>query len=119
MVNVCSRHGQTRFGCLFSLLLLTATGYFGYNIGTVYWREYEYQDAMNNEARFAAHNSDDVITLHLQAKSDSLALPEAARRVNIRRKDNQIWIWADYVETVEFPGMVRDIEMQPHVERVF
>jgi hypothetical protein len=61
-----------------------------------------------------------VIVAHLRAKADSLGLPEAAQRIHIRRTQSKtIFIWSDYIETVEFPGFVRDIEFAAHVERAF
>ena len=113
------RRGTTSLGCLFTLLVLSAVGYFGYNIGRVYWRWYQYQDAMAQEARFAARTTDDAIRQDLVAKADSLDLPESAQRVRIHRAQHTIFIWADYVEPVEFPGFVKDIPFSAHVERAF
>lgn len=113
------RSGRTSLGCLFMLLIISAAGYFGYNIGRVYWRWYQFQDAMGQEARFAAHTDDDAIRLRLAAKADSLELPEGAQRVQIRRTDHTIFIWSDYIELVEFPGYVKDIDFTAHVERAF
>ncbi|MBK5188394.1 MAG: hypothetical protein JJD97_09105 [Gemmatimonadaceae bacterium] len=101
------------------LLLLGATLYFGFDVGNVYWRAYQFQDAMTQESRFAARNSNEVIIAHLRAQADSLGLPDGAQKIQIRRKPNQIWIWCEYIETVELPWMVKDIDFNPHVERVF
>lgn len=114
-----ARAGRVRLGCLLIVLVVAALVYFGINIGGVYLDYYEYKDAMDTEARFAARNTDDEIREHLVAKADSLDLPEAAKKIQIRRKANQIWIWADYTQTVEFPGVARDIDFTPHAERVF
>jgi len=114
-----SRSGKSSYGCLVFAVLVGAVLYFGIEIGNVFWRNYQFQDAMNTEARFAAHNPDDVIISHLRAQVDSLGLPEAAKRIQIRRKPSQIWIWCDYIETVELPWMVKEINFEPHVERVF
>ena len=113
------RRGRSNLGCLAMLLIVIAVVYFGVTIGRVYLRYYEYQDAMVQEARFAAHNTNDVIVDHLRAKADSLGLPESAKRINIRRKPGVIWIWADYIEEVEFPGIVREISFEPRTQRVF
>jgi hypothetical protein len=114
------RRGGSRLGCLVVLLLAAAGGYFAFNIGRVYLRYYEFQDAMAQQARFAAHTTDDSIVQRLRAAADSLGLPEGARRVHVRRTRNSvIFIWADYTEVVELPGFVRDIDFSPHVERAF
>lgn len=111
--------GKSSLGCLVFLLFVGAVLYFGVTIGNVFWREYQFQDAMNTEARFAAHNGNEIIIAHLRAQADSLGLPEGAKKIQIRRKPNQIWIWSDYIETVELPWMVKEISFEPHVERVF
>ncbi|MEO8880938.1 MAG: hypothetical protein ABI446_11140 [Gemmatimonadaceae bacterium] len=114
-----SRSGKSSYGCLIFVLLVGATLYFGFNIGNAYFRAYQFQDAMTQESRFAARNGNEVIIAHLRAQADSLGLPEGAKKIQIRRKPNQIWIWSEYIETVELPWMVKDIDFNPHVERVF
>ena len=114
-----SRSGKSSYGCLVFLLLVGATLYFGINVGNVYFRAYQFQDAMTQETRFAARNGNDVIIAHLRAQADSLGLPEGAKKIQIRRKPNQIWIWSEYIETVELPWMVKEIDFSPHAERVF
>jgi hypothetical protein len=114
-----ARAGKSSYGCLVFILFVGATLYFGFNIGNVYWRAYQFQDAMTQESRFAARNGNDVIIAHLRAQADSLGLPEGAKRIQIRRKPEQIWIWSEYIETVELPWKLQEIDFYPHVERVF
>jgi hypothetical protein len=106
-------------GCLFTILIVVAVGYFAINVGKVFYRHYTFQDAMKQEARFASHRTNDEITSHLQALADSLGLPPGAKRVHIRRGDRMIFIWSDYFETVELPGVAKDLELTAHVERAF
>lgn len=113
------RRGASTLGCLFTLLIVVTLGYFGLNIGKVYYRHYAFQDAMKQEARFASHRTDAEITSHLQALVDSLGLPSGAKRVHIRRGERMIFIWSDYFETIEFPGIAKDVELTAHVERGF
>lgn len=113
------RRGASTLGCLFTLLILVTIGYFGVNIGKVYYRRYAFQDAMKQEARFALHRTDEQITSHLQALADSLGLPAGAKRVHIRRGERMIFIWSDYFETLELPGIAKDVELTAHVERAF
>lgn len=110
---VTSRRGAGKLGCLFSLLIAVTVVYFGANLGEVYWRYYEYRDAMQQEARFAATRSDDDIRRRLRAFADSLGLPPEAGRVNVRRGSSGISISASYVERVELPMYVREIRFQP------
>ena len=45
------------------LLVVTAVGYFGFNIGEAYFNLYRYQDRMKGEARFAANTTDALVRL--------------------------------------------------------
>ena len=114
-----SRSGKSAYGCLIFVLLIGATLYFGFNIGNVYFRAYQFQDAMTQESRFAARNGNEIIIEHLRAQADSLELPEGAKKIQIRRKPNHIWSWSEYIETVEHPGMVKEIKFNRHVGRGF
>jgi len=113
------RRGSSSLGCLFALLLLSAAGYFAVNIGEVYFRFFQYQDAMRQEVRFAAHNSDDAILRHLQAQVDSLGLPEAAGEVTLQRDGRHIEMESEYYEHIELPLYVREQRFNPHAEGIF
>lgn len=113
------RRGASTLGCLFSLLVVVTICYFALNVGKVFYRHYAFEDGMKQEARFAARRTDEQITSHLQALADSLNLPEGAKRVHVRRGDGTIFIWSDYYETIELPGVARDVELTAHVERAF
>ena len=117
MVRV--RRGSWSLGCLFSLLLISAAGYFAVNVGEVYFRFYQYKDAMRQEVRFAAHNSDAVILRHLRAQADSLGLPEAAGEVTLQRDGRHIEMESEYYVHIELPMMVREIRFNPHAEGIF
>lgn len=103
-------------GCLFSLLIVAAVGYFGVNVGEVYWRFYQYRDDMVQEVRFAAHNQNDAIANRLAAEADSLGLPDPAGHVLIRRSSSAISIESYYDEPVELPGHVRELHFHPRAE---
>lgn len=119
---VRSRPGRTSLGCLVALLVLTAAGYFGFNVGEVFWRAYQFKDAMRQEARFAATVSDREIARHLMTYADSLGLPDDARdNLDIERslRDKTIAIESEYEERVELPMLVRVFRFKPRVEGSF
>jgi hypothetical protein len=116
---VTNRRGGSSLGCLFTLLVLAAIVYFGVNIGEVYFRFYQYQDAMRQEVRFAAHNSDAIILRHLREQADSLGLPEAAGLVTLQRDGRHIEMESEYYEHVELPLTVREVHFNPHAEGIF
>lgn len=113
------RRGASKLGCLVSLLLFAAIGYFGVKIGEVYYDFYKFQDRMENEANFAAHRTDTQIRSHLVALADSLGLPPSAHIVNVRRVKNQIFIWANYYIPLEVPGYIREFHFNPQAKAKF
>ena len=113
------RLGASTLGCLVSLMVVVAIGYFGFNFGEVYWRFYQYQDDMTQQLRFASHNTDSQIAHHLAALADSLGLPQPAGRITIRRGDRSITIESEYYEHVELPMYVRDIYFHPRAEGTY
>jgi hypothetical protein len=108
--------GTSSLGCLFMLMVIGATGYFGLNVGRVYWRFYEYEDDMRQEVRFASQRSNDQILGHLRASADSLGLPEGAAKISLRRNNAAISVEAEYYENVELPMYVKELHFHPHAE---
>jgi hypothetical protein len=113
---VRTRRGASSLGCLFTLLIVAVVIYFGINIGEKYWRFYEFQDDMKQEARFAASTTNDKILARLRARADSLDLPDDARDIAVRRTKNSITIEAEYYERIELPMYARDVLFHPHAE---
>jgi hypothetical protein len=97
------------------VVLVMALGYFGVNIGRPFLNDYRFKDRMRQEARFAAKRSDLTIQRRLETYADSLGLPEAARKVQVRRRQGTIEIWTEYYVVVEFPGIVRELHFSPQV----
>ena len=114
-----TRGGRSSVGCLFSLLILAAAVYFGINFGEVYWRFYEFQDAMKQEVRFAAQIPDERIRLRLAALADSLGLPEEASEVTVERSTGSISVRAEYTERVDLPLVSREIRFRPRAQGTF
>jgi hypothetical protein len=116
---VARRRGAAKLGCLFTMLVVVALIYFGVNVGGPYLRYYQFRDAMQQQVRFAERKSDPEIIASLRLKADTLALPAEAQRVRIRRTPSRITVWAEYVETIDFPFVTREITFRPIAERAF
>lgn len=116
---VTARRGRTRLGCLFTLLILAAVGYFAFQVGEVYYRFYRFQDAMAQEARFAARRDDGEIVARLRATADSLDLPETAARIRVRRTADRISIFSEYYDRLPLPFVTREVYFTPHAEWIF
>ena len=110
--------GRAFLGCLFTLLVAAAAIYFVFNIGEVYWRFYRYQDAMQQEVRFASMRNDDAIAERLTSIARSLGLPDAAHPPKVQRHpgSRRIEISSIYSERVELPGFVRTFRFTPRAE---
>ncbi len=113
---VKSRRGRSKVGCLLSLLLTVTAVYFAVDFGEVYFRSYRYQDAIEQEARFASQRTDDAIVRRLAATADSLGLPEEAARVRVRRNGSRVSISAEYTERVTLPFFSRDLRFTPSAD---
>lgn len=114
---VSARTGRSTLGCLFTLLLVVAAGYFAINVGEPYMRYYRFEDAMRQEVRFASNRTDADITRRLAAFADSIGLPpEAGAAVKVKREGRSISIWSEYSEHVELPLVAREISFTPLVE---
>ena len=109
---VTRRRGASKLGCLIALLLAVTVGYFGFNVGEVYWRSYRFQDAIQQQFRFARQKSDDAIRRSLRAYADSIGIPVEVD-ITVRRSANRITIQAEYQESVELPGVVHIFRFSP------
>jgi hypothetical protein len=116
---VSRRAGKAKLGCLLTMIIIAVIGYFGVHVGKAYWGYYQFQDRMKQEARFAMHRSDALITKRLKEFADSLDLPEGAHNVNVRRRQRTIQIWAEYYQIIEFPGFVREVYFHPQAVGTF
>lgn len=116
---VTQRRGASSLGCLFTLFVAAVVIYYGVNVGEIYWRFYEFQDDMKQQARFASNTPTPKILTHLRARADTLGLPEDAHDITIQRNDKQIVIEAQYYERIELPFRVRDVLFHPHAEATF
>jgi hypothetical protein len=100
---VVARRGATNLGCLLPLLIVAIAVYFAIDFGQVYFRAYQFKDAMTSEANFATTLSDEAITRRLVALADSLQLPPGAELITIVRSPRSITISSDYDEIIQLP----------------
>ena len=98
-----ARRGATNLGCLLPLLIIAIVVYFAIDFGQVYFRAYQFKDAMTSEANFASTLTDEAITRRLVALADSLQLPPGAELITIVRSPRSITISSDYDEIIQLP----------------
>ncbi len=105
-----NRNGKVRLGCLFSILLVAAIGYYGFDAGTVFLKRWQLKDEMNVQAGFAPSIDDAAIRRRLNRKIESLELPDGARsNLRIRRtlRPREIMISTAYEVTFLLPFTTR------------
>ena len=97
-----NRSGKSRFGCLFSLLIVAVGIYVGVQVAEVYFRYYRLQDYVKEQVDFASVVTDDVILRRLIAYSDSLGVPLGQRDWIVRRtwSPKEITISARYQDSI-------------------
>ena len=112
---VTSRRGASSTGCLFSLLLFTATLYYAVNIGELFFRYYRLLDEVESQVRVAAALDNGTIQRRIAATVDDLGLPDSAARVSIRRNasPHEITIETAYSESVDLPFFTHTFNFHP------
>lgn len=111
MVRV--RRGASRIGCLLSLIVVAAVGYFGFHYGRAYLDFVRFQDEMKSEAKFAVHSTDGEIKARVEALADSIGLPESAKDVTVRRGRHEIIIYSNYAVVIQLPFFAREFNFNP------
>ena len=119
MVNLVTRRGATKLGCLVQLMILAAIGYFGVPAAQKYWLFVQYRDAMVQEVRFRGGQPIPQIRARLRNVADSLGLPEDAGIIQIKKVGRTISIEAHYDETIDLPGFKKDIHFEPKASGTF
>ena len=115
VMRSAGRRGMSTAGCLFSLLVFFGLLYYGINIGEVWFRYYQFVDDMKTQARLASALDNETIARRLQAKAQTLGLPESAQRIAITRSASprEIRIEAAYDETVDLPLFHHTFRFRP------
>lgn len=108
--------GGVRLGCLLTMVVVGAAIYYGTDLGQMWLRYYQFEDAFKQEVRFASQHTDGEIKDHLQALADSLQLPDDAQTIYLKRKDHHILIWDEYYYHVDLPFFSRDFYFNPKAE---
>jgi hypothetical protein len=114
------RAGKSGIGCLGTIAIVVALGYFGARFLPP-WMSYEqFRDEMKTEARFGTALPDSLIRIRLVAIADTLGLPPDAKKIVIKRRKGRpptITISADYTMHVALPfGRLVPIRFKPSAE---
>lgn len=108
MVN---RRGVT-LGCLLWVLVIAAVAYFGVGVAEVYVKHARYKDVMAQELRFRGKLPDHQLKNRFAFLADSLGLPEDAGIVTITRRQGRITVESHYEQTIDLPGMKKEVHFE-------
>ncbi|HEY1262013.1 MAG TPA: hypothetical protein VGF06_00730 [Terriglobales bacterium] len=103
----------------FGVLLIVVVIYLGVEFIPAYWGNYEFQDAIKNEALMATNGSqsEDVIRDAVFKKAQELDIPLEKDDIKVSRSGSygsgSVSIEAPYVVHVNLPGMPTDLHFNP------
>lgn len=113
-----TRRGAGSIGCLGMLVIAGAVIWIGLPAARVYFRAYEYEDALRQGLQFAAVEADSTILRKVRAAADSIpGLPDEARDIRIERRASAITIEGGYDDVIRFPFRPRVVRFDRRIER--
>jgi hypothetical protein len=93
---------------LVSLAIFLGLAYATFNVGTVWIRYQQFQDAVREIALFGADKTDDQLKARIMERAGRDNVPLDADAVHIERVADRVTITASYVETIKvLPGYER------------
>jgi len=102
---------------LLGLLVVVATFYVAWKVIPPYFNEYQFEDAIAQEARYSAYNvqkSDQDIRDAVAKKALELDIPLTSDQIRVLRQGAELTISADYSVHVDLPGYPLDIKFHPN-----
>jgi hypothetical protein len=98
------QRGEGQIGCVFGLIVLIAVSYIAFKMIPVKVRAADLRQEITDVARSAGAYKEPEIRKRIMAKAEELGLPLETRDLEIIRKSERVYIEANYVVPVEFPG---------------
>ena len=106
------RRGASKLGCLFQLMVLAAIGFFGANVGEVFWRYFQFKDAVTQEAKFHANRPIPEMRQRIRFIADSMGMPQEAGIALVRHAERLTLVEVHYDDTLILPGFRRDVHFE-------
>ncbi|HKY20652.1 MAG TPA: hypothetical protein VJM31_05480 [Vicinamibacterales bacterium] len=72
-----------------------------WRVGTVYWRNYQFRDGVQQTAQFSGRRSDDELRYEVLELAKAYSIPVDPERVSVSRRDNHTLIDVSYDERLE------------------
>ena len=107
MKRLASVKGEVRLGSIITLAVVAFAVYVGVKFAPVLFAQYEFKDAVIEEAKFSAGKRPETIRNNLADKAASLGLPVTHQQIHVERKPTFTRIQVRYQLSVEWlPGKV-------------
>jgi hypothetical protein len=112
-------HGGSRLNLVLTLAILGATIFVGVKILPPYFANYQFEDAVKSEARFALsgypRKTEDDIRNDVWKKAQELGIPLAKREaIQIVLNQGNVTISTDYTVPVDLLVYQFDLQFHPH-----
>ena len=100
---------------LFGLFVVVAGFYVAYKLIPPYFNNYQFQDAIESEARLNSYNykSEQEIREIIAKKARDLELPVTTDQITVQRSGSELIISAEYTVHVDLPGYPMDLKFTP------
>ena len=115
------RSGGVKGALLLLLIVLAAIGYYGIEIGGVYWRRYRLEETVVQQLSFAGQLTDEAVRQHVLDEVHAMGLPITDGNVQFARTDNPraLRVSISYVETANLLFTKKRFPMSVEVQRAF
>jgi hypothetical protein len=107
--------GKGNLGCLFSLLIVVALGYFSYKFLPHYVAHFELKDGLHEIAVYRAARAGSgkqAIQDAVLAKAKELGIVLKREDIKVRQEDEKVYITVKYTVPVDLPNQVYNLEFE-------
>jgi len=98
------------------IFVVVAATYVGFKLIPPYFNSFQFQDAIESEARLAANNpfrTEQEIREAVGKKAAEYDVPLTIDQINVQRSGSEVQIWAKYTIHVDLPGYPLDLKFEP------
>ncbi len=95
--------------------VVAAMVYVAFLLVPPYFNNYQFQDAIESEARLASYGqkSEQEIRDIIAKKANEFSVPLTADQINVQRSGSEVQISARYTVHVDIPGYPVDLKFEP------
>lgn len=98
------------------IFVVLAMVYVAFKLVPPYFNNFQFQDAIESEARLAANSptrTEQEIREIVAKRAAEYDVPLTIDQINVQRSGSEVQIWAKYTIHVELPGYPVDLKFEP------